>query len=158
MCASTGVILSAHTSLCTWPIYKFGSEEVKQRYLPRLCAGEWLGAFCLTEAGAGTDAAAQTTTAVRDGDHYVLNGRKVFITNGGKADVFIVFAMTDRVEGHKGITAFMVEKGYPGVAVGKHENKMGIRALQHHRDLTSRTCGCRHGNLLGEEGRASRSR
>lgn len=151
VCASTGVILSAHTSLCTWPIFKFGSEEVKQRYLPRLCAGEWLGAFCLTEAGAGTDAAAQTTTAVRDGDHYVLNGSKVFITNGDKADVFVVFAMTDKSKGTRGISAFVVEKSFPGVAVGKHENKMGIRAA-HTTEILLRDVRVPAGNLLGEEG------
>jgi len=127
VCASTGVILSAHTSLGTWPIYHFASEEVKMQYLPRMCSGELLGAFCLTEAGAGTDAAAQTTVAVEDGDHFVLNGAKVFITNGDHADIFIVFAMTDKSKGTKGITAFVVEKAWAGVSVGKHERKMGIR-------------------------------
>ncbi len=151
VCASTGVILSAHTSLATWPIYQFGSEDVKRRYLPKLCSGEWLGAFCLTEAGAGTDAAAQTTTAVRDGDHYVLNGTKVFITNGGKADVLIVFAMTDKSQGTRGISAFVVEKSYPGVSVGNEESKMGIRG-SNTTEILLKDVRVPAGNLLGKEG------
>lgn len=150
-CASTGVILSAHTSLATWPIYHFGSEENKQKYLPKMCSGEWLGAFCLTEAGAGTDAASQTTTAELDGDHYVLNGSKVFITNGDKADVFVVFAMTDKSKGTKGITAFIVEKSYPGVSVGKHERKMGIRGA-HTTEILFNNVRVPVSNRLAQEG------
>lgn len=150
-CASTGVILSAHTSLGAWPIYHFGSEEVKQRYLPRLSSGEWLGAFCLTEAGAGTDAASQTTTAVLDGEHYVLNGSKVFITNGDHADVFILFAMTDKSKGTRGITAFVAEKSYPGLSVGKHEDKMGIRAA-HTTEILLNNVRVPVANRLGQEG------
>ena len=127
VCATTGVILSAHTSLCTYPIYEFGTEEQKQRYLPRLCSGEWLGAFGLTEPNAGTDASAQQTTAVEMDDHYLLNGSKIFITNAGYADVYIVMAMTDKSKGTRGITSFIVEKDFPGFSVGKKERKMGIR-------------------------------
>ncbi|MBQ8663075.1 MAG: acyl-CoA dehydrogenase family protein, partial [Eubacterium sp.] len=126
-CASTAVIVSAHNSLCCYPIYGFGNEEQKQKYLPRL-AKDTIGAFCLTEPEAGTDASGQQTTAVLEGDHYVLNGSKIFITNGGVADIFIVFAMTDPSKGTKGISAFIVEKSFPGFSVGKVEDKMGIRA------------------------------
>ena len=110
-CATTGVIVSAHTSLCCTPIYTFGSEEQKQKYLPKLCSGEWLGAFALTEPNAGTDASGQKTVAVDKGDHWVLNGSKIFITNAGAADVFFVLAMTDKSKGNRGISAFIVEKG-----------------------------------------------
>ena len=127
-CASTGVILSAHTSLCATPIYQFGTEEQKQKYLPKLCSGEWIGAFALTEPNAGTDASGQKTVAVDAGDHWVLNGSKIFITNAGAADVFFVLAMTDKSLGTKGISAFIVEKGYPGFSIGKQEDKLGIRA------------------------------
>lgn len=150
-CAATGVILSAHVSLATWPIAAYGSDEVKQRYLPKMASGEWLGAFCLTEANAGTDAASQTTVAVKDGDSYILNGSKVFITNGDKAEVFIVFAMTDKAKGTKGITAFVVEKSYPGVAVGNHERKMGIRAA-HTTEILLKDVRVPAGNMLGAEG------
>ncbi len=126
VCATTGVIVSAHTSLCCGPIYYFGTEEQKKKYLPDLCSGKKLGAFGLTEPGAGTDAAGQQTIAELVDDHYVLNGSKVFITNGGYADVFVVFAMTDKSKGTKGISAFIVEKDFPGFAVGKTEEKMGI--------------------------------
>jgi len=126
VCATTGVIVSAHTSLCCGPIYYFGTEEQKKKYLPDLCSGKKLGAFGLTEPGAGTDAAGQQTIAELVDDHYVLNGSKVFITNGGYADVFVVFAMTDKSKGTKGISAFIVEKDFPGFSVGKTEEKMGI--------------------------------
>ena len=127
MCATTGVILSAHTSLCVAPIMENGTEEQKQRYLPKLASGEWIGAFGLTEPNAGTDAAGQQTTAVLDGDEWVLNGSKIFITNGSYAHVFIVIAMTDKSLGTKGISAFIVEKTDPGFSIGKKEKKMGIR-------------------------------
>ncbi|MBQ2908577.1 MAG: acyl-CoA dehydrogenase family protein, partial [Clostridia bacterium] len=106
VCATTGVILSAHTSLCVTPIMEYGTEEQKQKYVPRLASGEWLGAFGLTEPNAGTDAKNQQTIAVDMGDHYIINGTKIFITNGGKADVYVIFAMTDKSLGLKGITAF----------------------------------------------------
>lgn len=127
VCGSTSVIVSAHTSLCCWPIYKYGTEEQKMKYLPDLLQGKTLGAFGLTEPNAGTDAGGQQTRADLDGDEYVLNGAKVFITNGGYADVFVVMAMTDKAKGtHGGISAFIVEKGDPGFSIGKTEDKMGI--------------------------------
>ncbi|MBX6352074.1 MAG: acyl-CoA dehydrogenase [Thermoflavifilum sp.] len=124
--AAVGVILAVHTSVGTFPILYFGTEEQKRRYLPKLASGEWLGAFALTEPGAGSDAASIRTRAVRDGDHYVLNGSKVFITNGGEADVYCVFAVTDPGRGSRGITAFLVERDTPGFRVGKKERKMGL--------------------------------
>ena len=128
VCATTGIILSAHTSLCCWPIMSFGTEEQKEKYLKPLASGQKLGAFALTEPSAGTDASMQKSTAVLDGDHYILNGNKVFITNAGAADVFIVFAMTDKEQGTRGITAFILERDMPGFTMGKPENKMGLRA------------------------------
>ena len=128
VCATTGIILSAHTSLCCWPIMTFGTEEQKEKYLKPLASGQKLGAFALTEPSAGTDASMQKSTAVLDGDHYILNGNKVFITNAGAADVFIVFAMTDKEQGTRGITAFILERDMPGFTMGKPENKMGLRS------------------------------
>ena len=128
VCATTGIILSAHTSLCCWPIMAFGTEEQKEKYLKPLASGQKLGAFALTEPSAGTDASMQKSTAVLDGDHYILSGNKVFITNAGAADVFIVFAMTDKEQGTRGITAFILERDMPGFTMGKPENKMGLRA------------------------------
>ena len=132
VCGTTGVILSAHTSLCAAPIYENGTAEQKAKYLPKLCSGEWLGAFGLTEPGAGTDAQGQQTIAKEDGDYWVLNGSKIFITNAGYADVFIVIAVTDHVLDKKGrptklCSAFIVERTDPGFSVGKAEDKMGIR-------------------------------
>ena len=127
-CASTGVTISAHTSLCCWPIEHLGTQEQKEKYLPDLATGEKLGAFGLTEPNAGTDAAMQRTTAEDKGDHWLLNGSKVFITNGEVADVYVVFAMTDKAAGNKGISAFLLEKGMEGFSFGSHEKKMGIRA------------------------------
>lgn len=126
-CATTGVVLSAHTSLCVAPILEYGTEEQRKKYIPKLASGEWLGAFGLTEPNAGTDAKNQQTIAVDNGDHYVINGTKIFITNGGKADVYVIFAMTDKSLGLKGITAFIVEASTPGFSIGKKELKMGIR-------------------------------
>ncbi|MQL53430.1 acyl-CoA dehydrogenase [Desulfofundulus thermobenzoicus] len=151
-CASTGIILSAHTSLACAPIYQHGSEEQKRKFLVPLCKGEKLGAFCLTEPGAGTDAAAATTTAVLDGDEYVLNGNKIFITNGPVADIYIVFAMTDKSKGHRGMSAFIVPRETSGLKVGTHENKMGIRASQTS-EITLRNCRVPKENLLGQEGK-----
>lgn len=128
VCASTGVICSAHTSLCCWPIYNWGNEEQKRKYLPDLLSGKKLGAFGLTEPGAGTDAAGQQTKAVDMGDHWLINGSKVFITNGGYAETFIVMAMTDKSKGTKGISAFIIEKEDEGFSIGKTEDKMGICA------------------------------
>ena len=151
-CATTSVMVSAHTSLCTWPIYAFGTEEQKQKYLPDLCSGEKLGAFGLTEPGAGTDAAMQKTTAEDKGDHWVLNGTKIFITNAGFADTFVVFAMTDKSLGTKGISAFIVERGFPGFRVGAHEKKMGIRGSSTC-ELIFEDCIVPKENLLGEVGK-----
>ena len=128
VCATHGVILSAHVSLGMYPILKYGSDAIKEKYIPDLAAGKKLAAFCLTEAGAGTDAASQQTVAEKKGDKYVVNGAKVFITNGAVADNFIIFAMTDKSKGLKGITAFTVEKSFPGFQVGQVEDKMGICA------------------------------
>ncbi len=132
VCGTTGVIVSAHTSLCAAPIYENGTPDQKAKYLPKLCSGEWLGAFGLTEPGAGTDAQGQQTVAKEDGDYWVLNGSKIFITNAGFADVFIVIAVTDNVLDKKGratklCSAFIVERTDPGFSVGKAEDKMGIR-------------------------------
>ncbi|MCK8058666.1 MULTISPECIES: acyl-CoA dehydrogenase [unclassified Fusibacter] len=126
-CATTGVVLSAHVSLGASPIYEFGTEQQKQKYLVPLAKGQQLGAFGLTEANAGTDASAQQTTAVLDGDHYVINGSKIFITNAEYADTYIVMAMTDKTKGTRGISAFIVEKGTPGFTFGPKEKKLGIR-------------------------------
>ncbi len=126
-CATTGVIVSAHTSLCVDPIEAFGTEEQKMKYLPKLCSGEMIGAFGLTEPNAGTDASGQQTFAVSDGDDFILNGTKIFITNAGYAHVYIIFAMTDKSQGNKGISAFIVEADTPGFSIGKKEKKMGIR-------------------------------
>jgi len=128
VCASTAIIVSAHTSLATWPIKEFGTDAQKEAYVSKLASGALLGAFALTEPGAGTDAAAGTTTAELVGDEYVLNGSKIFITNGGYADVYIVTAMTDPTAGTRGISAFIVDADTPGFTVGERENKMGIRA------------------------------
>ncbi|MEA5038380.1 MAG: acyl-CoA dehydrogenase [Clostridiaceae bacterium] len=152
VCGTTAVVVSAHTSLCCAPIFEHGTEEQKMKYLPKLLSGEWLGAFGLTEPGAGTDASGQQTTAVLDGDHWVLNGTKVFITNAGYADVFVVFAMTDKKAGNHGISAFIVERNYPGFSVGKHEKKMGIRGSSTS-ELIMEDCIVPKENLLGEIGK-----
>ena len=152
VCATTGVILSAHTSLGCWPIYKYGTEEQKQKYLVPLVKGEKLGAFGLTEPGAGTDAAGQQTTAVLDGDNYIVNGSKIFITNGGQADVYIIFAMTDKSQGTRGISSFIVEKDFPGFSIGKIEDKMGIRGSST-AELIFQDCIVPKENLLGKEGK-----
>ncbi|MCI9138081.1 MAG: acyl-CoA dehydrogenase [Lachnospiraceae bacterium] len=152
VCGTTAVIVSAHTSLCCTPIYQFGTEEQKQKYLPKLCSGEWIGAFALTEANAGTDASGQKTVAVDKGDHWVLNGSKIFITNAGAADVFFVLAMTDKSQGTKGISAFIVEKGFPGFSIGKLEDKMGIRASSTC-ELIFEDCIVPKENLVGEIGK-----
>ena len=149
--ATIGVILSVHTSVGTNPILYFGTDEQKQKYVPKLAAGEYLGAFALTEPNAGSDAASLKTRAVKDGDFYNLNGSKIFITNGGEADTYVVFAITDPEKGSKGISAFIVEKDTPGLIIGKNEHKMGLhgsRTVQ----LTFEDCKVPAENLLGEEG------
>lgn len=148
-CATTGVIVSAHTSLCAAPILEHGTEAQKQKYLPKLASGEWIGAFGLTEPNAGTDASAQQTTAVLDGDNYIINGSKIFITNAIYAHVYVIFAMTDKSQGVKGITAFIVEKGTPGFSIGKKEKKMGIRGSATC-ELIFENCIVPKENLLGK--------
>lgn len=151
VCATTGVIVSAHTSLCASPIYEFGTEEQKKKYLPKLCSGEWVGAFGLTEPNAGTDASAQQTMAVEDGDNYILNGSKIFITNAAYANVYIVMAMTDKSQGTRGISAFIVERDFPGFSIGKKEKKMGIRGSATC-ELIFENCVVPKANLLGKLG------
>ena len=152
-CATTSVMVSAHSSLCCWPIAEYGTEEQKQKYLTKLASGEWLGAFGLTEPGAGTDAQGQQTTAVKDENgNWVLNGSKIFITNAGFANVFVIFAMTDKSQGTKGISAFIVERDFPGFKVGSHEKKMGIRGSSTC-ELVFEDCIVPKENLLGEVGK-----
>lgn len=152
VCGTHGVIVSAHTSLCASLIYENGTPAQKEKYLVPLAKGEKIGAFGLTEPGAGTDAAGQQTTAVLDGDNYILNGSKIFITNGGVADTFIVFAMTDKSQGTRGISAFIVEKGFPGFSIGKKEDKLGIRASST-TELIFENCVVPKENLIGKEGK-----
>lgn len=150
-CATTGVIVSAHTSLCASPIYEFGTEEQKEKYLIPLAKGEKLGAFGLTEPNAGTDASAQQTTAILEEDGYLINGSKIFITNAGFADTYIVMAMTDKSKGIKGISAFIIEKDTPGFTIGKEEHKLGIRGSSTC-ELIFENCKIPKANLLGKEG------
>jgi len=150
-CATHGVILSAHVSLCTNPIYQFGTEEQKQKYMVPLAKGEKLGAFGLTEPNAGTDASRQQSIAILDGNEYVLNGSKIFITNGEYAETYVIFAMTDPSKGLKGISAFILEKGTPGFSFGKKEHKLGIRASST-TELIFQDCRIPKENLLGREG------
>ncbi len=152
VCASTGVTLSAHLSLGANPIYLFGSEEQKQTFLAPLASGEKMGAFGLTEPMAGSDAGGTRTTAVRDGGDWIVNGTKIFITNAGEADTYVIFARTDReAEKHHGISAFIVEKGTPGFSFGKKEKKMGIRSSPT-MELVFENCRIPAANLLGHEG------
>jgi alkylation response protein AidB-like acyl-CoA dehydrogenase len=151
VCASTGVIVAVNASLVGFPIYTWGTEYLRKKYLPQLSSGKTVGAFGLTEPGAGSDPAALATTAKREGDHYILNGSKQFITNGGEAGVFVLFAATDKTQGHRGISAFVVEKGFPGFSVGKHEKLMGMRATSNCA-LNLENCRVPKENLLGEEG------
>ena len=159
VCTTTSVALSAHVSLCTAPIFENGTEEQKKKYLPKLCSGEWLGAFGLTEPGAGTDAQGQQTVAVLDesGENWILNGSKIFITNAGYADVFIIIAVTGTIINKRGkkekeISAFVVERTDPGFSVGKHEKKMGIRGSSTC-ELVFEDCIVPKENLLGEVGK-----
>ncbi|ERT60939.1 acyl-CoA dehydrogenase, partial [Megasphaera vaginalis (ex Srinivasan et al. 2021)] len=150
--AGVSITLSATVSLCANPIWQFGNEEQKKKYLTPLCEGTKLGAFGLTEPNAGTDASGQQTVAVKEGDYYVLNGSKIFITNGGAADIYIVFAMTDKTQGNKGISAFILEKGMEGFTFGKKEDKMGINTSQT-MELVFQDVKVPAENLLGEEGK-----
>ena len=159
VCGTTGVIVSAHTSLCAAPIYENGTEEQKQKYLPKLCSGEWLGAFGLTEPGAGTDAQGQQTMAVLDekGENWILNGSKIFITNAGYANVFVIIAVTGITTDKRGrkkkeISAFIVERTDPGFSVGKHEKKMGIRGSSTC-ELIMEDCVIPKDRLLGKQGK-----
>lgn len=152
VCASTGVTLSAHLSLGSNPIYLFGTEEQKQKFLVPLATGDKMGAFGLTETAAGSDAGGTKTTAVRDGDEWLLNGSKIFITNGGDAEIYIVLARTDKeAEKHHGMSAFIVEKGTPGFSFGKKEKKMGIRSSPT-MELVFENCRVPQENFLGEDG------
>ncbi|NQD65225.1 acyl-CoA dehydrogenase [Bacillus haikouensis] len=151
VCASTGVTLSAHTSLAGWPVYKFGTEEQKQKYLRPMAQGEKIGAYGLTEPGSGSDAGGMKTIARLEGDHYVLNGSKIFITNGGIADTYIVFALTDPSSRQRGTSAFIVEKDFEGFSVGKKEKKLGIRSSPT-TEIVFEECRVPKENLLGKEG------
>lgn len=150
-CASTGDIVATHNGLCCGPIIKYGTPEQKAKYLPMLTKGH-VGAFALTEPNAGSDASKGTTTAVLEGDHYVLNGSKIFITNGYVADIFVVFAMTDPSKGTKGISAFIVEKNFPGFSIGKHEEKMGLHGSPT-AEIVFTDCIVPKENLLGVPGK-----
>ncbi len=150
-CASTGVIVAVNNSLTAYPILQFGTEEQKQKYLPLLCSGKKIGAMGITEPNAGSDVAAMETTAKLEGDHYILNGTKRFITNGTEAGIFIVFAYTDKELKHKGMSAFIVDRDTPGFSLGNHENLMGIRATGNC-ELIFEDCKVPKENLLGEEG------
>jgi butyryl-CoA dehydrogenase len=148
VCASTGVTLSAHTSLACWPIFKFGTEEQKQKFLKPMALGQKIGAYGLTEPGSGSDAGGMKTTARLEGEHYVLNGSKVFITNGGVADFYVVFAITDPP---RGTTAFIVEKDFEGFSIGKKEKKLGIRSSPT-TEIIFDQCRVPVDHVLGNEG------
>ena len=149
-CASTGDIVATHNGLCCAPILENGTEEQKKKYLPMLTKGHKVGAFALTESNAGSDASKGTTTARLEGDKYILNGSKIFITNGYVAEVFVVFAMTDPSKGTKGISAFIVEKDFPGFSVGKHEEKLGLHGSPT-AEIVFTDCEVPKENLLGQE-------
>ena len=150
-CASTGIIVSAHNSLCVSPIYYFGTSEQKERFLPKLCAGEWIGCFGITEPNAGSDVAGTRATAELKDGKWVLNGAKNFITNGGVADIAVVTAVTDKEQGHKGLSFFIIEKGTEGFSVGKSEDKLGICASST-TELVFDNCAIPEENLLGNRG------
>ena len=150
--AGVSITLSGTVSLCANPIFEYGTEEQKQKFLTPLCEGTKLGAFGLTEPNAGTDASGQQTVAVKEGDHYILNGSKIFITNAGAADIYIVFAMTDKSQGNHGITAFILEKGMEGFTFGKKEDKLGIHTSQT-MELVFQNVKVPVENMLGQEGK-----
>jgi butyryl-CoA dehydrogenase len=154
-CASTAVIVSAHSSLASWPILGLCNENQKKRYLPRMASGEWLGCFALTEPQAGSDAAAQKTRAIRDGDYYVINGTKNFITNGPEASIAILFASTAPEKAHEGICAFIVETHSPGWTIARVEDKMGIHAA-HSAQISLQDMRVPRENLIGEDGEGFR--
>jgi butyryl-CoA dehydrogenase len=149
VCASHGVIASAHNSLVNYPVLTYGTEAQKQKYLTRLAKGEWIGAYCLTEPNAGSNAANQQTTAKLEGDHWVLNGTKLFVTNAGPSDVLVVYAASDRSLGPKGISAFIVDAATEGVTKGKKEKKLGIHASDT-REIAFANARVPTENLLGE--------
>jgi butyryl-CoA dehydrogenase len=151
VCASMGVTLSAHISLASWPLFAYGSASQKERFLRPLAEGRKLGAYGLTEPGSGSDAASMKTTAIRDGDEFVLNGNKIFITNGGEAEIYIVFAVTNPSLKHKGISAFIIEKGTPGFTFGKKEKKLGIRSSPT-LEIIMENCRIPAEQMLGAEG------
>ncbi len=150
VCGSTCLSIAAHISLCATPIYLFGTEEQKQKYLVPLASGTSLGSFCLTEPDSGSDAGAAKTMAVKDGDSYILNGSKMFVTNAGVADYFVVFAKTNPEAGTKGLSGFIVEKVWDGIEVGKKEDKLGVRASDT-RPVSFDNCRVPAENMLGEE-------
>jgi len=150
-CASTAIIVSVHNSVAAWPLYVLGTQEQKERYLRKLATGEWLGGFALTEPGAGSDPAGIETTAMRDGDTYLLNGTKTFITSGSTADFLIVMASVDRTKKGRGVSAFLVEREFPGFSVGTKENKLGIRASDTC-EVIFEDCRVPAGNMLGQPG------
>lgn len=150
-CASTAVVMSVHNSVACGPVYLYGSEYLKETYLKPLAAGNMLGSFALTESSAGSDPASQKTKAVKDGESYIINGTKMFITSGKNSDLTVVTAYTDRDKKHRGISAFIVEKGTPGFHVGKEEDKMGLRASDTV-ELIFEDCRVPSENLLGQEG------
>lgn len=154
-CGSTGTIYLAAHSLSTYPIYKFGNEDQRQYFVPRLAKGETLACFALTESGAGSDPSALETTALREDNSFVLNGTKIFISNGAEAGIALVFATIDKSLRHRGITAFIVEKGTPGFSVGKHERKFGVRGSSTV-ELIFENCRIPATNQLGETGRGLR--
>lgn len=151
VCGSTGVIVQTHCALCAWPILTYGTEEQRRKYLPALLKGEKVGAFGLTEPNAGTDAAGQQTRAVDKGDHWLINGTKIFISSGGVAETYVIMAMTDKSKGTKGISAFILEKGFEGFHIGKKEDKMGIRGSLA-AELVFQNCKVPKENLLGSVG------
>ena len=150
-CGSTGVIVAVNNSLAAWTTYNFGTEEQREKFVRPMANGKKLGAFALTESNVGSDPSALETTAKLDGDHYILNGSKRFITNGGVGDIFLVFATTDKTKGHKGIIGLIVEKEALGFSIGKHEDLMGLRATANC-ELIFEDCKVPKANLLGKEG------
>jgi len=150
-CASTAVVMSVHNSVACGPIYLFGSDYLKETYLKPLAAGEKIGSFGVTESSAGSDPASQKSKAVKDGDSYIINGTKLFITTGKNSDITVVTAYTDKEKRHRGISAFIIEKGMPGFSVGKEEEKMGLRASDTV-ELIFEDCRVPKENLLGQEG------
>ena len=149
--ASASVIVSVNNSLVCYGIEKFGNEKQKYKYLPKLSTGEWVGAFCLSEPEAGSDATSQTTLAVDKGDHYIINGTKNWITNGGRSQIYVVIAQTNKSKGHKGINAFIVERNTPGFHIGPKENKLGIRGSDTH-TLQFNNVKVPKENRIGEDG------